>query len=708
MALQGYTTLNLQINDDGTIAKWENSMVSLQKQVRYLRQELSNTSYNEAQRQSVRLLLADAQMGLQATQTRSRELFGTLSLLPGAMGNFFGTVQMTLVALRELSQLSFSDLKSQFQILQSTFTGEKLGNFSTNSVNTQNGTQQAIPVEPVLPANTIETAEGSALGGIAAQKSKETADAIKEETNAKKGLVSVNGVLMSQQQAMLVATRPLSDSYKNQGENQKLLEESYRNLSFEVVNHKNLISQIPYATREVTQEEKNLLRAYESNIILEGGMVKALQEVTLWQKVQVTWWNLTGAAMKAYDTVVIYTTGLLESLGLAFNVANIAAKGLVLTVGTLGIGALVVGLGALTAALYEMATGTAKADAEMKQLGVDVEENTKFLADQLGINKRFQEEYIAQIKSRNASEHELRQQNIKDAHQNLNTINEAYETAVRNRDIIEQRVFAGKGGEKGGEIMKKANEEVLKLQTERNNAIAKINIDGYQRVEEEMRRAYANNLRDLDARIEKEIYKENTSKTELENLYKKRNKLVDDYNVNIQLSETERAERTKNDRIKVNNAIIDDTVRRLKAEQDVSKRMMVEAGKDSEDYFIAKRAENQKQFEIEMAEAGREEKTRITNEKNARTKFYQAGLDIDKEELQAKINLQKLIVENDDKNTKQQFELKAVKPIEVVHWGVDTNIYKKTDEKVASLEEELKDIPESFAFLFVGQPGSDG
>ena len=118
MALEGYTTLHLEITDDGTIQKWENDMVSLQKQVRYLRQELSNTSYNEAQRQSVRLLLADAQMGLQATQTRSRELFGTLSLLPGPMGNLFGVVNMTLIAMRELSQLSFNDLKSQFQILK--------------------------------------------------------------------------------------------------------------------------------------------------------------------------------------------------------------------------------------------------------------------------------------------------------------------------------------------------------------------------------------------------------------------------------------------------------------------------------------------------------------------------------------------------------------------------------------------------------------
>lgn len=42
-------------------------------------------------------------------------------------------------------------------------------------------------------------------------------------------------------------------------------------------------------------------------------------------------------------------------------------------------------------------------------------------------------------------------------------------------------------------------------------------------------------------------------------------------------------------------------------------------------------------------------------------------------------------------------------PMEVVSWGADTRVYKKTDEKVASVEEVLKNIPETFAFLFVGQ-----
>ena len=54
-------------------------------------------------------------------------------------------------------------------------------------------------------------------------------------------------------------------------------------------------------------------------------------------------------------------------------------------------------------------------------------------------------------------------------------------------------------------------------------------------------------------------------------------------------------------------------------------------------------------------------------------------------------------------NNGQHQEFKVQKPIEVCFWGADTNIYKKTDEKVQSVEDALNKVREDFAFLFVGQ-----
>lgn len=60
----------------------------------------------------------------------------------------------------------------------------------------------------------------------------------------------------------------------------------------------------------------------------------------------------------------------------------------------------------------------------------------------------------------------------------------------------------------------------------------------------------------------------------------------------------------------------------------------------------------------------------------------------------------KLIKQNPN-GTKE--DVRVTKPIEVVHWGADTSIYKMTDEKCQSLESELSRITEDFCFLFVGQ-----
>jgi len=48
-------------------------------------------------------------------------------------------------------------------------------------------------------------------------------------------------------------------------------------------------------------------------------------------------------------------------------------------------------------------------------------------------------------------------------------------------------------------------------------------------------------------------------------------------------------------------------------------------------------------------------------------------------------------------------QLRSVKPMEVCFWGANTNIYKITNDKVESIESVMSQIPESYAFLFVGQ-----
>ena len=56
-----------------------------------------------------------------------------------------------------------------------------------------------------------------------------------------------------------------------------------------------------------------------------------------------------------------------------------------------------------------------------------------------------------------------------------------------------------------------------------------------------------------------------------------------------------------------------------------------------------------------------------------------------------------------DENTKQKVgELRLTKPMEVLFEGVDTNIYKKTNEFSEEFVEQMNQIEEKFCFLYVG------
>ena len=50
-----------------------------------------------------------------------------------------------------------------------------------------------------------------------------------------------------------------------------------------------------------------------------------------------------------------------------------------------------------------------------------------------------------------------------------------------------------------------------------------------------------------------------------------------------------------------------------------------------------------------------------------------------------------------------EINIQVEKPIEVCFWGADTKIYKKTEEKVQTIDDVLAKIPEKSAFLFIGQ-----
>lgn len=68
----------------------------------------------------------------------------------------------------------------------------------------------------------------------------------------------------------------------------------------------------------------------------------------------------------------------------------------------------------------------------------------------------------------------------------------------------------------------------------------------------------------------------------------------------------------------------------------------------------------------------------------------------------SKTVLEKVVYDKRDERTGAVDKLKSEKPIEVVFEGVDTTVYKKTNEPSEEIDTAISSIPETFCYLFVG------
>jgi hypothetical protein len=89
--------------------------LNLQKQVKILTAELRRTKEGTAEFQLLSSRLGQAQDELAKTTAKSKDLFSTLSLLPGPVGDFFRQLQGGIELLKTFSSFTFKDLSFQFK-----------------------------------------------------------------------------------------------------------------------------------------------------------------------------------------------------------------------------------------------------------------------------------------------------------------------------------------------------------------------------------------------------------------------------------------------------------------------------------------------------------------------------------------------------------------------------------------------------------------
>jgi hypothetical protein len=251
------------------------------------------------------------------------------------------------------------------------------------------------------------------------------------------------------------------------------------------------------------------------------------------------WLGKATGITKIYTTLNNALASSFVKVGVGEAAAATGARAFAAALTATGIGALVVGLGLAVSALMEFASGTDEAERQQKEFNDQLARTNLLLDMDLASAKRRQTERIAELRKNGASEKTIREQGVKDLKENLTITTDALTEAYKQEN-------AAMG--KGVEALNKAQENTRNLETKQadlRSAIRVAELDNQTNANKE-----AENLRNqnnasaeknaqkeaqfradklknqkeaLDAQIELEISKGDTSAAALEKLYKKRN-----------------------------------------------------------------------------------------------------------------------------------------------------------------------------------------
>jgi hypothetical protein len=125
MAMEQYSRLKVTFDEiTGAMKLTGQEAVSLQKQVRLLKQELTLGSYTDAQFKQIQKALAETEIKLQQTQLRGKDLLLQIGTLGGPIGEMSNRIDRFIKLIGALNDISFDELKQQFKNLYLTFTGQ--------------------------------------------------------------------------------------------------------------------------------------------------------------------------------------------------------------------------------------------------------------------------------------------------------------------------------------------------------------------------------------------------------------------------------------------------------------------------------------------------------------------------------------------------------------------------------------------------------
>lgn len=662
MAMEQYSKLRLTFDEvTGAMKFVGQEAVSLQKQVRLLRQELTLGSYTKEQFVQIQRALQETEVKLQQSQLRGKELFQQIGTLGGPIGEFANRVDHAIKLLGALSQMSFEELKQQFRTIGLILSGN-VDKISEVIDVAQTGGRPKGMRESTGSAGEagrgIRTLGQTIEAGAEikqAQSIKKTTDAIKEQTESYKGLTS----------AILQNRDEVIHNMVTAGKGVQLTKEQLQ------------------SANELRNAHRNLSKQFQdySFIIEDGSIAIGVHDAAL-RKLSTSEIQAAASGKKLMVTQdgQIVTSTLLTRIT---NQLTAAFTALGTTLSLLIVGGVIAAIGAMYL-LWKK--NTMEAIAEQERFNKELENTLKILELDEASMRRRQNIRVAEMKTANKKEIEIRKEqtrNVRDQYnQTIDALNEAIDEENKAMENISkkgnlwERAFGVDEDTRKllSENYEKAVANRTKLEAKASDLFAQIEIERQGTIDLILDTARQNRLRKIDAQIENEIFKEKTQTKVLEKLYRERNSLIDTINKDITLSADERAERTRQQNIKINNAIIDDNVRIIQEEIDKYKRLQDVAIKGTDDEYQASKKLAQEIFNKEYEEAKRDEKTRLTNQSNARTKYWVSIREIDIKFLKDKIELNQKHQNEEIDNTVGFFE--AMRSVEISNYELELKLYE--------------------------------
>ena len=138
--------------------------LTLTQQVRLLRQELQKVPEGTKEWTLLQQKYNETKDSLDRVNVKSKELFGTMSALPGPIGNVAGQLDNTIGTLKTFSAIKFSDIKTQFVEL-----GKDISGIAKNILDATGITKAYTTLNNALAASFIKVGVGETAAAAGAR-----------------------------------------------------------------------------------------------------------------------------------------------------------------------------------------------------------------------------------------------------------------------------------------------------------------------------------------------------------------------------------------------------------------------------------------------------------------------------------------------------------------------------------------------------------